>query len=408
MEVLLNHPFIDGFSLINNLFWGTPIYGNHHISPTLMANCRMWPRCSEWSKPPSKCDGSGRERLMDLDLRKEPPKDHTDSQDPTVSRGFPIGKPKIHLQHIQGKHGWYLKCDWKLPQSCLTHRPTSHGKRWSGTRVTIYSWKCSSRYAWIDNHSHRGPVSRLMGLITTLKPMKVYENLNCSPKYPLTHGWSNLYFWWSNPYFWWLNPYFWWSNPYFSWSNPYFWWLNPYFSWWNPYFSWWNPWVSGPALAMGVSQLSPAKPSRHWQRPLTQVPWGLWPRKARLKVEEYQDLLGWLDGLVGIGMIGRYYPTWNSPEILPWQGLGLMSQLLGICFTSPSNKYLLEMISHFCWVMWNIGTFTIPCTRDIVGYHRDYIMGYKMGYIGISWDYIYTMNTNLSWAIFDNRIHNGR
>ena len=26
-----NHPYIDGFSLINHHFWGTPIYGNLHI-----------------------------------------------------------------------------------------------------------------------------------------------------------------------------------------------------------------------------------------------------------------------------------------------------------------------------------------------------------------------------------------
>ena len=29
--VPLNHPFIDGFALINHPFLGTPIYGNHHI-----------------------------------------------------------------------------------------------------------------------------------------------------------------------------------------------------------------------------------------------------------------------------------------------------------------------------------------------------------------------------------------
>ena len=31
MGVPLNHPFIDGFSLINHIFRGTPIYGTPHI-----------------------------------------------------------------------------------------------------------------------------------------------------------------------------------------------------------------------------------------------------------------------------------------------------------------------------------------------------------------------------------------
>ena len=31
MAVPLNHLFIDGFSVVKHVFWGTPIYGNPHI-----------------------------------------------------------------------------------------------------------------------------------------------------------------------------------------------------------------------------------------------------------------------------------------------------------------------------------------------------------------------------------------
>ena len=31
MGVPPNHPFVDGFSIINNPFGGTPIYGNPHV-----------------------------------------------------------------------------------------------------------------------------------------------------------------------------------------------------------------------------------------------------------------------------------------------------------------------------------------------------------------------------------------
>ena len=30
MGVPLNHPFIDGLSIIKQSFWGTPMYGNLH------------------------------------------------------------------------------------------------------------------------------------------------------------------------------------------------------------------------------------------------------------------------------------------------------------------------------------------------------------------------------------------
>ena len=31
MGVPLNHPFTDGFSIINHSFWGNPIFENRHI-----------------------------------------------------------------------------------------------------------------------------------------------------------------------------------------------------------------------------------------------------------------------------------------------------------------------------------------------------------------------------------------
>ena len=31
MEVPLYHPFLDGFSIINQPFWGSPIYGPPHL-----------------------------------------------------------------------------------------------------------------------------------------------------------------------------------------------------------------------------------------------------------------------------------------------------------------------------------------------------------------------------------------
>ena len=43
-----------------------------------------------------------------------------------------------------------------------------------------------------------------------------------------------------------------------------------------------------------------------------------------------------------------------------------MSLLLGMCFTSPKQPYLLEMKYPLSsWVMWNIGTFTNPCSWGI-------------------------------------------
>ena len=41
MGVPLNHPFIVGFSIINHLFWGIPMYGKPHISmETTIFCCR--------------------------------------------------------------------------------------------------------------------------------------------------------------------------------------------------------------------------------------------------------------------------------------------------------------------------------------------------------------------------------